>query len=197
MQDMSKDDLIPAFNMDTEKCNTCMLTKVTKKPFQIVKCETKDLELIHDDLCDLNATPSLGNKKYFVTFINDALRFCYVCLLHSKDEALDKFKVFKTKVQLQQRSLIKRFRTDRGGEYIDTLYFQSVGIIHEKTAPYTLQQNGISERKNRMTEAHVLQIIPRMCLKLAEKEDEVVNFLMVNVFEKVLSRIMNKEEPPM
>ncbi|GJW58413.1 zinc finger, CCHC-type containing protein [Tanacetum coccineum] len=27
-------------------------------------------------------------------------------------------------------------RTDRGGEYMDTLYFLSVGIIHETTAPY-------------------------------------------------------------
>ncbi|GJX44708.1 zinc finger, CCHC-type containing protein [Tanacetum coccineum] len=34
------------------------------------------------------------------------------------------------------------------------------------------------------TKAHVLQIIPRMCLEPAEKEDEVVNFLMVNFFEK-------------
>nr|GEV53299.1 zinc finger, CCHC-type [Tanacetum cinerariifolium] len=66
--------------------------------------------------CDLHATPSLGNKKYFVTFIDDALRFCYVYLLHSKDEALDTFKVFKTEVELQQGSLIKRFKTDRGGE---------------------------------------------------------------------------------
>ncbi|GJU35243.1 zinc finger, CCHC-type containing protein [Tanacetum coccineum] len=32
------------------------------------------------------------------------------------DEALDKFKVFKNEVELQQGSLIKRFRTDRGGE---------------------------------------------------------------------------------
>ncbi|GKB06452.1 zinc finger, CCHC-type containing protein [Tanacetum coccineum] len=115
MQDMSKDGLIPAFDMDTEKCKTCMLTKITKKPFQNVKHETEVLELIHSDLCDLHATPSLGNKKYFVTFIDDASRFCYVYLLHTKDEALDKFKVFKTEVELQQGSLIKRFRTDRGG----------------------------------------------------------------------------------
>ncbi|GJU33263.1 zinc finger, CCHC-type containing protein [Tanacetum coccineum] len=32
------------------------------------------LELIHSDLCDLHATPTLGNKKYFVTFIDDASR---------------------------------------------------------------------------------------------------------------------------
>ncbi|KAL0435451.1 UNVERIFIED_CONTAM: Retrovirus-related Pol polyprotein from transposon TNT 1-94 [Sesamum radiatum] len=91
-----------------------------------------------------------GNKKYFVTFIDDASRFCYVYLLHSKDEALDKFKTYKTEVELQQNSLIKRLRTDRGGEYIDPSYFQSVGIIHETTAPYTPQQNGVSERKNRV-----------------------------------------------
>ncbi|GKD90565.1 hypothetical protein Tco_1366072 [Tanacetum coccineum] len=42
-----------------------------------------------------------------------------------------------------------------------------------------------------------LHIILRMCLEPAEKEDEVVNFLMVNFFEKVHSRSMNNEEPPM
>ncbi|GKC89666.1 zinc finger, CCHC-type containing protein [Tanacetum coccineum] len=125
-----------------------MMTKITKKPIQNVKRETGVLELIHSDLCDLHATPSLGNKKYFVTFIDDASRFCYVYLLHTKDEPLDKLKVFKTQVELQQGSLIKRFRTDRGGEYMDTLYFQPIGITHEMNASYTPQQNGISERKN-------------------------------------------------
>ncbi|GKA36731.1 zinc finger, CCHC-type containing protein [Tanacetum coccineum] len=67
-------------------------------------------------------------------------------------EALDKFKVFKTEVKLQQGSLIKRFKTDSGGEYMNILYLQSVGIIHEMTAPYTPQQNGISERKNKQPE---------------------------------------------
>ncbi|GKA33192.1 zinc finger, CCHC-type containing protein [Tanacetum coccineum] len=74
MQEKSKDGLIPTFDMDTEKCKTCMLNKITKKPFQNVKRETKVLELIHSDLCDLHATPSLGNKKYFVTFVDDASR---------------------------------------------------------------------------------------------------------------------------
>ncbi|GKD63345.1 zinc finger, CCHC-type containing protein [Tanacetum coccineum] len=111
---MSRDGLIPAFDMDIEKCKTCMLTKIAKKPFQNVKRETKVLELIHSDLCDLHATPSLGNKKYFVTFIDDVSRFCCVYLLHTKDEAVDEFKLFKTKVELQQGSLIKRFRIDRG-----------------------------------------------------------------------------------
>ncbi|GKC14299.1 zinc finger, CCHC-type containing protein, partial [Tanacetum coccineum] len=37
----------------------------------------------------------------------------------------------------------------RGGEYYDPVFFQSVGIIHETIAPYTPQQDGVAEKKNR------------------------------------------------
>ncbi|GJU43651.1 zinc finger, CCHC-type containing protein [Tanacetum coccineum] len=76
-------------------------------------------------------------------------RFCYVYLLYAKEEALDKFRIYKTEVELQQNELIKTLRTDRGGEFYGPVFFQSVGIIHETTAPYTPQQNGVAERKNR------------------------------------------------
>nr|GEX85960.1 hypothetical protein [Tanacetum cinerariifolium] len=84
-----------------------------------------------------------GNKKYCVTFIDDALRFCYVYLLRSKDEALDKFKVFKIEVELQQGSLIKIFRTDRGG--------LSQGLCGEAmlTACYLLKR--VSNKRNMIT----------------------------------------------
>ncbi|GJY22787.1 zinc finger, CCHC-type containing protein [Tanacetum coccineum] len=147
--EMSKDDLIPAIDENPEKCTTCMLTEITRQSFQSITRKSVILELIHSDLCDFHATPYLGNKKYVITFIDDASRFCYVYLLHAKDEALDKFKIYKTEVELQQNDLIKTLRTDRGGEYYDPVFFQSVGIIHETTTPYTLQQNGVSERKNR------------------------------------------------
>ncbi|GJS22450.1 zinc finger, CCHC-type containing protein [Tanacetum coccineum] len=144
MLEMCKDDLIPIIDENHDKCTTCMLTKITYITRKFVI-----LELIHSDLCDFHATPSLGNKKYVITFIDNASRFCYVYLLHTKDEALDKFRIYKTEVELQQNDLVKTLRTDRGGEYYDPVYFQSAGITHETTAPYTPQQNGVAERKNR------------------------------------------------
>ncbi|GJU03903.1 zinc finger, CCHC-type containing protein [Tanacetum coccineum] len=110
----------------------------------ILHMENKSTTLVHGRGCvDIRFS-----SEKIISLFN--VLFCYVYLLHTKDEALDKFKVFKTKVELQKGSLIKRFKTDRGGEYMDTLYFQSVGIIHKTTTPYTLQQNGIFERKNRV-----------------------------------------------
>ncbi|KAD4586534.1 hypothetical protein E3N88_24135 [Mikania micrantha] len=147
LKEMSKLSMIPTFEMNNEKCKTCMLTKITRLPFTDVKRESKVLELIHSDLCDFHATPSIENKKYIVTFIDDASRFCCVYILCSKNEALDKFKIYKTEVELQRNELIKSLRTDKGGEYYDPSYFQSMGIIHQTTAPYTPQQNGVSERK--------------------------------------------------
>nr|GEW90427.1 zinc finger, CCHC-type [Tanacetum cinerariifolium] len=38
---------------------------------------------------------------------------------------------------------------NKGGEYYDPIYFQSIGIIHQTTAPYTPQQNGVAEMKNK------------------------------------------------
>nr|GEU94502.1 zinc finger, CCHC-type [Tanacetum cinerariifolium] len=140
---MFKDGLILAFGIDTEKCKTCMLTKITKKPFQNVKRKTKVLELIHSDLCDLHATPSSGNKKYFMTFIDDASRFCYVYLLHSKDEAFGKFKVFKTEVELQRGSLIKRFRIDRRG--------LSQGFWGESMLTTCYLLNRVPNKRNKIT----------------------------------------------
>ena len=69
--------------------------------------------------------------------------------MNSKDEALNSFKVYKNEVELQINGKLKRLRTDKGGEYYDPHYFQSMKIIHETTADYAPLSNGVVERKNR------------------------------------------------
>ena len=117
-----------------------MLTKITRSSFPNVQKITKFLELIHSDLGDFHSTPPFGGKKYYVTFIDDCSRYCQVHLLHAKNEALDKFRIFKNEFELHCEAFIKRLSSNRGGKYYDPNFFESIGIIHEVITPYTPQQ---------------------------------------------------------
>jgi transposase InsO family protein len=88
-----------------------------------------------------------GGKRYFLTFIYDSTRFCYVYLLKTKDEAFNYFKTYKAKVENQLERKIKRLRSDRGGEYFSNVFDEFCvehGIIHERTPPFSPQSNGIA-----------------------------------------------------
>ncbi|KAM1189908.1 hypothetical protein ACFX2J_025523 [Malus domestica] len=88
--------------------------------------------------------------KYFVTFIDDYSRYGYIYFLQNKNEALEKFKEFKAEVENQLGISIKTLNSDRGGEFeaFDD-FCKENGIRHNYTMPYTPQQNGIAERRNR------------------------------------------------
>ena len=75
------------------------------------------LDLIHFDLCEMNGILTKGEKRYFMTLIDDYTRFCYVDLLNTKDEALYYFKIYKPEVENQLERKIRQLRSDRGGEY--------------------------------------------------------------------------------
>ncbi|KAL0546602.1 hypothetical protein IC582_016514 [Cucumis melo] len=137
----------------TGKCTICVESKFHKKPFKPVEYRTTDLlELIYSDLADFRTTTSRGGKNYYVSFVDDYSRFTKIYLIKTKNEAGSMFLKFKAESENQLGKRIKRLRSDRGGEYSDkTLkeFCESNGIIHEFTAPYSPQQNGIAERKNR------------------------------------------------
>ena len=100
MEDMSKDGLIPDISDPKEgKCTRYMLTKITHLSFRRVEREESVLGLVHSDLRDLHATPSLGMKKYYVTYIDDFSRFCYAYLVHAKSHALDRSITYKMEVE--------------------------------------------------------------------------------------------------
>jgi len=99
----------------------------------------------------MNEKLTKGGKRYFLTFIDDCTRFCYVYLLKIKDEVLHYFKIYKAEVENLLGRKIKHLGFDRGGEYFSNEFFEFYavhGIIHERTPPYSTESNGIAERKN-------------------------------------------------
>lgn len=145
-------EYIPKLNIDSNhKCPTCVEAKQTRLSFQTIKRNTEPLDLIHTDVCDLKSIPTQGGNKYFITFIDDSMKYCYIYLLKSKDEAIDKFVLYKNEVENQLNKRIKVVRSDKGGEYVSPYaeFCAKNGIRHEFTSPYSPQSNGIAERKNR------------------------------------------------
>ena len=118
----------------------------------VLSYHTEPLDMIHTDICDLKFAPTKGGNKYFITFVDDSTKYCYVYLLKSKDEALEKFVFYKAEVENQLNKKIKVIRSDRGGEYVTPIgdYCGQHGIRHEVTPPYSPQSNGVAERKNVM-----------------------------------------------
>jgi len=94
---------------------------------------------------------SIGDAKYFVTFIDDFSRKVWAFPLKSKDQVLSVFKQFQASVERETKKKIKCIRTDNGGEYIGLFdaYCKEQGIRHQFTPPKTPQLNGIAKRMNR------------------------------------------------
>ena len=133
-------ECLPKIAFDpNHKCLICVEAKMTKVPFKNVERNTEPLGLIHTDICDLKFIQTKGGKKYFITFIDDSSRYCYVYLLRSKDEAVEVFKHYNLEVENQLRKKIKIIRSDRGGEYEAPFdeYCSQNGVIHQTTAPYS------------------------------------------------------------
>jgi hypothetical protein len=135
-------NLILKFNVvKGSKCHMCVQSKQPRKPHKAAEARNlAPLELLHSDLCKMNGDLTKDGKRYFMTFIDDYTRFCYVYLLKTKDEALNYFKDYKAEVENQLKRKIKRLRSDRGGEYFSSEFsefYVEHGIIHEKTPPYS------------------------------------------------------------
>jgi hypothetical protein len=135
------------------KCSVCLEGKLTRAPF--TKSETKStrcFDLIHSDVCGPFPVDALHGYRYFVTFIDDKSKFCFIYLIKWKSEVLEKFKEFLAMVQNVFEARPKILRSDNGGEYVSKDFkkvLSAYGILHQTTVPYTPQQNGVAERMNR------------------------------------------------
>ena len=138
-------------------CEACIMGNMFRKPFQPLcsddKAKTRLLELIHSDVIGPMQTQTMRGYRYIIIFTDDHSRYTKVYFMKAKSEAPAKFKEYVAKVEKQHPKLkVCRIRVDGGGVYASREkfleYLAEEGIIREVSAPYSQQQNGISERCN-------------------------------------------------
>jgi len=136
-------------------CETCKQAKATHKQIQkereapltdVVGTET------HLDLWGPSPTPSMGGRRYYVTFTNDHSHYSSLTVLRTKDETLEAYKAYATWMYMQHSVQIKRLWLDRGGEYTSnefTKFLAEQGTECRLTTHDTPQHNGVVESLNR------------------------------------------------
>lgn len=136
------------------QCEVCLEAKMTRLPFPKESLSTSKevLDLIHTDVCGPMQTKTSRGFRYIVTFIDDYSHYTVIYLLKLKSEVENKMKEYIEMVKTKFGKKPKIIRSDRGGEYTSNNilnYMKSEGIQLQLTSPYSPQQNGVAERKNR------------------------------------------------
>ncbi len=142
-------------DISKEICRGCLEGKFAKKPFKVdpeKKPKAELLELVHSDVCGPMSTSTGAGSKYICTFLDDHSKAAKLYFLKKKSDVFAAFQEYRVMAEKQTGKKLKSLRTDGGGEYVSNdfaNYMKEHGIIHEKSAPYTPQQNGAAERLNR------------------------------------------------
>jgi transposase InsO family protein len=117
-----------------------------------VMMTSRPLELLHMDLFGPVAYLSIGGSKYDLLIVDDFSHFTWVFFLQDKSETQGTLKRFLRRAQNEFELKVKKIRSDNGSVFKNLKveeYLEEEGIKHEFSAPYTPQQNGVVERKNR------------------------------------------------
>jgi transposase InsO family protein len=147
-------DGLPHIQYTDGVCQGCILGKHPEEKFNTSKVwrTLSLLELIHSDITGPFPHPLISKVKYVLTFIEDFSRYTWVYFLKLKSEVFECLKDIKHLVENQTGKRIKKLHTDNGGEYVNkdvehVCSESSIALQH--TVPYTTQQNGVAERKNK------------------------------------------------
>ncbi|KAK9144280.1 hypothetical protein Sjap_004183 [Stephania japonica] len=132
-------------------CSYCPLGKIHALPFTLSHhISSHVLDLIHTDVWGPSPVTSINGFNYYIHFMDDCTRFTWLYPLRLKSDAVKAFIHFKTMVENQFQTTIKRVQSDWGGEFRS---FKPIldyhGIIFQHSCPHTHEQNGRAERKHR------------------------------------------------
>jgi hypothetical protein len=157
LHQLSKENMVeglPTIKFTSGVCQGCILGKHPEKKFDKGKAQraSSPLGMIHSDIMGPFPQPSISKARYVLTFIDDFSRFTWVFFLKLKSEVFECLIEFKALAENESGCKIKILRTDNGGDYFKKYVQQlciDAGIQLQHKVPYTPQQNGVAERKNR------------------------------------------------
>jgi len=93
-----------------------------------------------------------AKHRYYVIFVDDFSRKCWILFMQKKSETYSKLYEFKALVERESGKKVKALRSDNGCEYISDQFkdfCKEKWIRRELIASHNPQQNGVAERKNR------------------------------------------------
>ena len=100
------------------------------------------LERVHSDVCGPFSTASTAKHRYYVIFVDDFSRKCWIYFMQKKDQTFSKLCEFKALVEKYTGKCVKALRSDNGDEYISNEFknlCRKEGIQGELTASHNPQ----------------------------------------------------------
>jgi transposase InsO family protein len=135
-------------------CSACQAGKQVgvHHPHKNIMTTDRLLELLHMDLFGPIAYISIDGSKYCLVIVDNYSRFTWVFFLQEKSQTQETLKRFLRWAENEFGLRIKKIRSDNGTEFKNSQiegFLEEEGIKHEIFSPYTPQQNGVVERKDR------------------------------------------------
>ena len=136
------------------KCNGCALGQARRQPFPEERRTkpTRKFEIVSSDLKGPLLSTSQG-YQYYITFNCLFSKWCWVTFLKTKspEEVKESLARFLTDAKAETKERMNILLTDNGGEYVNkemSEFLLIKSIKHQRTVPYSPQQNGAAERRN-------------------------------------------------
>ena len=128
-------------------CEACTLGKQTKSHSKEPATRAKDPgERWHADLVGGGQSlPSVGGAKYGIWFTDDATRKRWLRTMKTRDDIPEVVEDFFTFIENVYGYKCKKFRSDNELKSCEAI-FKKRGILHEPSALYAQNQDGIAER---------------------------------------------------
>ncbi len=157
---------------DISVCPACTVSKIKRRQFRSTSVNLPPLQFFAHITSDVEGPihpVGINGERYIVSFIDVLSDNKWIYTMKSKDECCDKFLLFKqevldvirsdcfTQIHIESRTFAsddfvvidnKRVLTDGGREYLGQFEKACLefGYHHKVTAPYTPEDNPVSER---------------------------------------------------